>query len=183
MKSFKLMTMATLLAAATMMLASSCKKDKEARVVFYQTEADALRWVDDCGKALGEIAKELGATISDKEIDDILNTTTLEFYVDGQKLSNTIAVNYFVKNEAALNCDVVDFPTFTMNLGKDSQHTCTLKVNLKDEDKIMATGDMTVTIEADKCNMVRFSYSELEKTLELNQDYLEELIGAIILSL
>lgn len=180
MKSYKLMTMATLLAAATMMLTSSCKKDNEANAVFYQTEADAHKWVLDLTQALNAIAIEAGTTISEKDVNDILNTTTLEFYVDGQKLSKAIAINYYVKNEAALNCDVVDFPTFTMNLGKDKQHTCTLKVNLKDENQIMATADMTCSLEADKCNMVRFPYDVLEKSLELNSDYLLQLITALL---
>ncbi|MBQ9471422.1 MAG: hypothetical protein IJU72_10805 [Bacteroidales bacterium] len=180
MKSYKLMTMATLLAAAALMLTSGCKKDKEANAVFYQTEADAQKWELDFTQALKEIATQLGSTITDKDVDDVLSSTTLEFYVDGQKLSKTIAVNYCVKNEAALNCDVVDFPTFTMNLGKDKQHTCALKVNLKDDNQIMATGNMTVTIEADKCNMVRFPYDELEKSLELNEDYLIQLITALL---
>lgn len=173
------MCFATLLLGAAAMILTSCKDENKANAVFYQTEADAIHWVTDFTLLMGSVANELGVTITEQEVNSILNTTKLEFYVDNQKLSKTIAINYHAKNEAALSCDVADFPTFEMNLGKDKSHKCTLKVNLKDEDKLMATANMTVTIEADKCNIVRFTYEELEKSMEPNNDYFTELINAI----
>lgn len=176
------MIFATVLLGAAAMMFTSCKDENKANAVFYQTEADAIRWMNDFTLFMGSVANELKVTIDEAEINSILSTTKLEFYVDNQKLSKTIAINYHVKNEAALSCDVADFPCFEMNLGKEKSHKCTLKVNLKDEDKIMATANMTVTLEADKCNIVRFPYEELEKSMEPNNDYFTELINAIVSS-
>lgn len=153
------MIFATVLLGAAAMMFTSCKDENKANAVFYQTEADAQKWVD----GIVDLANTAGVTVTDEDLSNI----KLSFYVDNQKLSKTIAVNYHVKNEAALSCDVADFPTFEMDLGKDKSHKCTLKVILLDTDNTeIAKGNMECTIEADKCNIVRFTFTEVEKSLE-----------------
>lgn len=145
MKGYKLIAMATLLAAVTMMLTSSCMNDNEAHVVFYQTQDDALNL-----KALCALAGEDAST------------TTMTLYVEGTKLSTTMTLDTYCSDLDKLDCSGnIGFPTYTIKLGIDKEKTCTLKIVIAEGTPDADSVEMQFTVQADKCNTIYIPLKEL----------------------